>query len=85
MIPSSRTKAGYNAEDMRLVSPERLPGLANCPGNSSESGNPMKRLIIAICGYALYRWLTKPEQQPVEVAGSLPRNRPAPRRKPAAS
>lgn len=38
----------------------------------------MKRLIVALAGYALYRWLTKPaEPQPVEIAGALP----PPRRK----
>lgn len=39
----------------------------------------MKRLILALAGYALYRWMTKPEQQPGEVvtAGSLPPPRKA--------
>lgn len=30
----------------------------------------MKRILLALAGYALYRWLTKPE--PVEIAGTLP-------------
>lgn len=39
----------------------------------------MKRLILALAGYALYRWLTKPPAAPetVEIAGALP----PPRRK----
>lgn len=34
----------------------------------------MKRLILVLAGYALYRWLTKPEPQPeaVVIAGALP-------------
>ncbi len=38
----------------------------------------MKRLILALAGYALYRWLTKP--QPVEIAGILPPPRKSPAR-----
>lgn len=36
----------------------------------------MKRLILAVAGYALYRWWTSQDSDPV-VAG-----KPAPRRKP---
>ena len=48
----------------------------------------MKRLIVALAGYALYRWLTKPtDPQPVQIAGALPppKRSAAQRRKPAAS
>jgi hypothetical protein len=50
-------------------------------------GNPMKRLILALAGYALYRWLTKPEPRrgDVVMAGALPPpRRPPSQRKPAA-
>jgi hypothetical protein len=36
----------------------------------------MKRLILAVAGYALYRWWTSQETQPVAA------REPAPRRKP---
>jgi len=36
----------------------------------------MKRLILAVAGYALYRWWTSQDADPITAA------KPAPRRKP---
>ncbi len=33
----------------------------------------MKRLILALAGYALYRWWTSPPERPVQIAGGADR------------